>query len=105
MRPQQGRAVALGVLMLLLVGCQERQAPPPAMVVLRWNGAAPDPLSPQNDPPDRILVRWTPAAHVGVDELADRHCLAWDRHAEPVREEASGEARVVEFVCRPLLQR
>jgi hypothetical protein len=40
-----------------------------------------------------------------VNGLAEQHCRAWDRRAEPVREEISGNTTLTQFVCRPLLNR
>jgi hypothetical protein len=57
------------------------------------------------------MVRWTPAASDTIDPeyLAEQHCLAWDRRVEQVgeqvSEQADGETRLAEFVCKPLWQR
>lgn len=102
--------MAMVALAFLLAECgADQRVPddPPASVVLRWDSAAPDPLAPRNDPPDAILIRWTAASASDIDasELAERHCLAWDRRAEQVREQVSGDTWLAEFVCRPLLGR
>jgi len=104
------RRIPVMIAALLLPGCAAPRSAsdiPPAAVVLRWDQSAPDPLRPENDPPTAILVRWTPAAGDIVDPkyMAEQHCLAWDRRAEQVSEQISGETRLAEFVCKPLGER
>jgi hypothetical protein len=76
---------------------------PPATIALNWN----DPAAEQSGvPPDSISIDWNPLENSAsdVNYLAERHCLAWDRHALQVNERVDGNIRRSEFVCRgPLL--
>jgi hypothetical protein len=104
------KQMAMVMLAILLGECDARQRAPqnsPAEVMLRWDQPTTDPLVRGNDPPNEITIRWTPTADpdLDVNDLAEQHCRAWDRRAEPVREEISGNTTLTQFVCRPLLNR
>jgi hypothetical protein len=76
---------------------------PSTAIVLRWERSPSGPVLAANDPPDSVLVHWTPSAisRREVREMADRHCLAWNRYAEPVSERVDGETALTEFACTP----
>lgn len=95
---------------LLLAGCAPPPyavSDPPQAIVLRWNGQPPGPPLQANTAPDSITIRWDPSRTTAADVkyIAERHCLAWDEHAELVREEADGHARLSTFVCKGPLVR
>lgn len=90
--------------MVALPGCwQSRRGvgEPPAVIELLWDRSTEPPLV-VNSPPDSIRVRWTPSASTDVDvmDIVDQHCRAWNRRAEKVSEQASGDTRFAEFVCK-----
>lgn len=94
---------------LALLGCfQTRGAPdtPLASTELRWD-RSPEPPLVVNTPPDLITIRWFPSGSnmPDVQGIAEQHCQVWKLHAEPVREETSGNTRAVEFVCKERLSR
>ncbi len=98
MRP----ALALLLELAVLAACSSRMAgEPPAVIELLWDRSAEPPLV-VNNPPDMIRARWTPSVNTVLDitDLVDQHCRAWNRHAEKVREQASGDTRTAEFVCK-----
>ena len=87
-----------------LIGCwpsPRGAGAPPAAIELRWDRSAEPPLV-VNDPPDSIRVRWTPSASADIDimDIVDQHCRAWNRRVETVSEQASGDTRFAEFVCK-----
>jgi hypothetical protein len=94
---------------LFLMTCEQRQYAvdvPPEAIELSWARSSEPPLV-TNTPPDLITIRWTPPTNSADDVkyVAERHCLAWDMHAEPVQEEQEGEVRVTKFVCKGPLVR
>jgi hypothetical protein len=91
---------------ILLVGCTRPAEPPAEQFVLDWNHAPAEPPLPVNYPPDAFVVRWTGADPVIDPKVAaDRHCQAWDGHAELVAVYASGNESAAEFVCKGLPKR
>jgi hypothetical protein len=96
---------------LILAACDEGRyavEEPPTAVDIRWNSdpAEPLPVPRANNPPDLITIEWDPSRNTESDVkyIAERHCLAWDEHAQPVRDETRGALRATEFVCKgPLL--
>jgi hypothetical protein len=94
----------LAIFVLLIAGCRPPYAVdnPPERVVLQWDGASSGPPLPANRPPNSITVQWNPATSSlsDVRYVVEHHCLAWDMHAEEVREEQSGANRVATFVCK-----
>jgi hypothetical protein len=102
--------LALLVPALLLAACEERRYAvdePPTAIVIRWDRAPAEPLPFTNSPPDSITINWDPSRNTESDVkyIAERHCLAWDEHAEAVRDETKGTAHATQFVCKgPLLR-
>ena len=104
------RHLALLTPALLLAACEDRAYAvdtPPAAIVIRWDRAPAEPLPLTNNPPDSITISWDPSqnSESDVKYIAERHCLAWDEHAEPARDEVKGTIHETEFICkRPLLR-
>jgi hypothetical protein len=91
---------------ILLVGCTRQAGPPGELFVLDWSRAPPEPPLPVNYPPDAFVVRWTAADPVIDPEVAaERHCQAWDGHAELVAKYASRNEFAAEFVCKDVPKR
>ncbi|MDB5408716.1 MAG: hypothetical protein JWL84_3628 [Rhodospirillales bacterium] len=86
---------------MLLAACTQPPEPPAEQFVLDWSRAPPEPPLPVNYPPDAFAVRWSAADPVIDPKIAaERHCQAWDGHAELVAEYASGNEFAAEFVCK-----
>jgi hypothetical protein len=101
--------IAVVLAPLLVLGCTppSPSKPPAEQFVLDWAHLPPVPLVPVNDPPDAFIVRWSEAAPPPVDPkvAAERHCQAWDGHAELVAEHADGGEFTAEFVCKDVPKR
>jgi hypothetical protein len=95
---------------LVLAACEEQRYAiddPPSAIVIRWERAPAEPLPLTDSPPDSITIEWDPSrnSESDVKYVAERHCLAWDEHAEPVHDETRGTIHETEFVCKgPLLR-
>jgi hypothetical protein len=65
-----------------------------------------EPPLPANYPPGAFVVRWARTDRPIVDPkiAAERHCRAWDGHAELVAERASADEFTAEFVCKDVPQ-
>lgn len=104
------RAAVLAAASILLAGCAPPAyvvSDPPDTIVQHWNPAPPGQQIAAAGPPDSITIRWDPARDTASDMayIAERHCLAWDEHAEQVKIEADGHRRISTFVCKgPLLR-
>jgi hypothetical protein len=108
-RSRPSSLIAVAGAAIFLVGCAAQQPadPPIERFVLDWSRAPPEPPLRVNYPPGAFVVRWTAADGPVVDPkiAAERHCQAWDGHAELVAERASGDEFTAEFVCKDVPRR
>lgn len=92
---------------ILLAGCALQPPNKPAEEFVQdWSRAPPEPPLPVNYPPGTFVVRWS-AAYPDIDpnDVAERHCQAWDGHAELVAEHATRDEFTAEFVCKEIPKR
>jgi hypothetical protein len=95
-------AVAGAAIVVASCAAQQEADQPVERFVVDWSRAPPEPPLPVNYPPAAFIVRWTAADGALVDPkiAAERHCQAWDGHAELVAEHAAGDELAAEFVCK-----
>jgi hypothetical protein len=94
------------VIVFVLANCSPAPSPrdsdPVTSIALQWDRSGPLPALPVDDPPASIVVRW-PAATGSLHEAqktADRHCLEWNRYAQPIFVRVDGGIGEARFVCR-----
>ena len=91
---------------LLLTECSRRPNAAadelPATVVLRWDRSSPEPPLLVNQAPDVVTIGWV-QSNGDIPDVkfhAEKHCQAWNRHAELVRKYANGDQHFAEFACK-----
>jgi hypothetical protein len=99
------RLLILALAALLVASCAPHPGTsdlPPNAIVLSWDRERPDPLLGRDTPADSVTVRWTNSLTTKdqVAALADRNCLAWDRHAEMAADNVEGQTHVTRFTCK-----